>query len=53
MKKQEENSTKVVLEAIKERYTLNDLAQQFELHPNQIAIWKKEFPQAERYLAAA
>jgi transposase len=35
--------TKVVLEAIKERYTLSELAQQFDLHPNQIGIWKKEF----------
>ncbi len=34
---------KVVLEAIKERYTLSELAQQYELHPNQIALWKKEF----------
>ena len=35
--------TKVVLEAIKERYTLSELAQQYDLHPNQIALWKKEF----------
>lgn len=35
--------TKVVLEAIKERYTLSELAQQYDLHPNQIAFWKKEF----------
>lgn len=36
--------SKVVIEAIKERYTRSELAQKFEHHPNQIAIWKKEFP---------
>jgi len=35
--------TKVVLEAIKERETLSELAERFELHPNQITTWKKEF----------
>jgi transposase-like protein len=35
--------TKVVLEALKERSTLQELAVKFELHPNQITSWKKEF----------
>ena len=35
--------TKVVLEALKERSTLQDLASKFELQPNQITLWKKEF----------
>lgn len=35
--------TKVVLEALKERSTLQELAAKFELHPNQITSWKKEF----------
>lgn len=35
--------TKVVLEALKERDTLQQLASKFELNPNQISIWKKEF----------
>ncbi len=32
----------VALEAVKERKTLADLAQQFNLHPNQISNWKQE-----------
>lgn len=38
-----EFKTKVALEAIKERYTLSELATKFELHPNQISQWKREF----------
>jgi transposase len=34
---------KVVLEALKERQTLSELGQRYELHPTQIAAWKKEF----------
>ena len=35
--------TQVVLEALKERQTLSELAQKYELHPNQISAWKQEF----------
>jgi transposase len=35
--------TKVVLEALKERLTLQELASKFELQPTQITLWKKEF----------
>ena len=35
--------TKVVLEALKERSSLAELAQKFDLHPNQISKWKKDF----------
>ena len=35
--------TKVVLEALKERHTVAELAQKYELHPTQISSWKSEF----------
>jgi transposase-like protein len=38
-----EFKTKVVLEALKEKYTIEEIARKHELHPNQITIWKKEF----------
>ncbi|MFT7420753.1 MAG: transposase [Arcticibacterium sp.] len=34
---------KVVMEALKERQTLAELAQKFELSPQQISTWKREF----------
>ncbi len=34
---------KVALEAIKEHETTSELAQKYQLHPNQITQWKKEF----------
>lgn len=37
--------TKVVLEMLKERQTISELAQRFEIHPNQLSAWKKEFLQ--------
>jgi transposase len=35
--------TQVVLEALKERSTVQELAKKFELSPVQITQWKKEF----------
>jgi transposase-like protein len=35
--------TKVVLDALKERPSLEALAKTYELHPAQITAWKKEF----------
>jgi len=37
-----EFKAKVVLEALKERSTIEELARKHELHPNQINTWKKE-----------
>ncbi len=34
---------KVVLEALKERNTIQELAAKFEVHPQQIADWKRHF----------
>lgn len=35
--------TKVVLEALSERHTIQELGRKFEIHPNQIAKWKAQF----------
>ena len=35
--------TKVVLEAIREASTMQELASKYSLHPTQIAAWKREF----------
>jgi len=34
--------TKVAIEAIKEQKSLAELAEKFDLHPNQISQWKRE-----------
>jgi len=38
-----EFKAKVVVEALKERSTIEELAHRFELHPTQINTWKREF----------
>ena len=35
--------SRVALEAVKERESLAELARRFDLHPNQISVWKREF----------
>lgn len=37
--------TKVVLESLKDRSTMAELAQKYDLHPNQISRWKADFLQ--------
>jgi len=34
---------KVAIEALKERMTLSELSERYEIHPNQIQKWKQEF----------
>ena len=38
-----EFKSKVCVEAIKERQTIEALAKRYDLHPTQINTWKKEF----------
>jgi len=38
-----EFKTKVVLEALSERYTIQELGRKYDLHPNQITRWKNFF----------
>ena len=37
--------TKVVLEALKERATIKEIAQRFEISVQQVNLWKREFLQ--------
>ena len=35
--------TKVVIEAIQERETIQEIGRKYDLHPNQISTWKTRF----------
>jgi transposase len=35
--------TKVVLEALQERETIQEIGKKYDLHPNQISTWKTQF----------
>lgn len=38
-----EFKSKVVLESLKERSSIEELASKYELHPSQISMWGKQF----------
>lgn len=35
--------TKIVLEALQERETIQEIGKKYEIHPNQISTWKSQF----------
>lgn len=35
--------TKVVLEALQERESIQEIGKKFDIHPNQISTWKSQF----------
>ena len=37
------HKAKVAIEAIKEQRTISEIAQEYEVHPNQVSQWKREF----------
>ena len=42
---------KIIIESLKERESLSELSQKYELHPNQISKWKTDFIEnASHYL---
>ena len=38
-----EEKAKIVIEVLREEKTLNEIAAQYEVHPNQLSRWKAEF----------
>ena len=41
-----EFKAKVAMEAVAGRRTINEIAKEYEVHPNQISQWKKQFLEA-------
>ena len=35
--------TKVILEALQERETIQEIGRKYSIHPNQISTWKRQF----------
>jgi len=40
----------VALEAVKEELTLQELAEKYQVHPNQISVWKKKLQESSAAL---
>ena len=38
-----EFKAKVAIEAMKEQKTINEIAGQYQIHPNQVTIWKNQY----------
>jgi transposase len=38
-----EEKAKIVIEVLREEKTLNEIAAEYEIHPNQLSLWKAEF----------
>jgi len=38
-----EQKAKIVIEVLREEKTLNEIAAEYEIHPNQLSRWKAEF----------
>jgi len=38
-----EEKAKIVIEVLREEKTLNEIAAEYEIHPNQLSRWKAEF----------
>ena len=47
-----EFKAKVAIEAMKEQKTINEIAGQYQIHPNQVTIWKNQY-QSLDYLTPA
>jgi transposase-like protein len=48
-----QSKAKVALEAVRGTKTVNEIAQEFGVHPNQVGLWKKELQdQAESLFAS-
>jgi len=41
-KRQDKTAPTIALEALRERQTLSEIAQKYEVHPTQVSVWKKE-----------
>jgi transposase len=42
-KKTDKKDSKIIMEVLREEKTLNEIAAQYEIHPNQLSRWKAEF----------